>query len=346
MRKILILTEGFTNPHTAKTARNLLIYKPEEVVGLLDSAYTGENGCSLLETEGFSPVFSSVQDAPSADHLLIGIATPGGVLPENLRKHVTDAIKNRMNIISGLHHYLSEDPEFVALAKEYGVALKDLRKNNFNKVVNRKGINPASLRIQTVGNDCSLGKMVVSLNVTNYLLEKGLDAKFVATGQTGMLISDGGLPVDNIKGDYINGAAEHLVLENQHHDLLMIEGQGSLVHPRYSSVTLGLLHGAQPHALIMCYELGREFIHGVEGFRIPDMDVVIDIYLKMANIMFPCELIGFAINSRKKTVKEADIERGKMRERYGLPVCDVVRHGPEELGDAVIEFNNRFRSSL
>lgn len=346
MRKILILTEGFTNPHTAKTARNLIIYKPEEVVGLIDTENAGKNGCDLLETAGFTPIFSSVNDAPPADFLLIGIATPGGVLPDNLRKFVIDAIKKGMNIISGLHHYLSDDPEFNTLAMKYGVSLNDLRKNNFNKVANRKGINNKSLRIQTVGNDCSLGKMVVSLNLTNYLVDKGLDAAFVATGQTGMLISDGGLPIDNIKGDYINGAAENLVLDHQHHDILMIEGQGSLVHPRYSSVTLGLLHGAQPHGLIMCYELGREYIHGVDGFKIPDMDVVVELYLKMANIMHPCELIGFAMNSRKKTAKEADIERDRIRERYNLPVCDVVRHSPEELGEAVIEFNERFRSSL
>lgn len=340
-RKILLLTEGFTNPHTAKTARNLIIYKPEEVAGVIDSTNVGNNAGVLLETGGDYPIFPSVESAPEADHLLIGIATPGGLLPEGLRQPVITAIRRGMNIISGLHHYLSDDPEFSALANDYNVKLIDLRKNTFNRVANRTGIREDVLRVHTVGNDCSLGKMVVSLNVSNELIKLGYDSCFVATGQTGMLISGGGLPIDNIKGDYINGAAESLVLDNQNHDILMIEGQGSLVHPRYSSVTLGLLHGSQPHGLIMCYELGREYIHGVDGFKIPDMETVIDLYLKAANIMHSCEIIGFAINSRKSTKAEADYERDKMFDKYGLPVCDVVRHGAGELAEGIISFKDK-----
>lgn len=340
-RKILILTEGFTNPHTAKTARNLIIYNPEEVTGVIDTHSAGKNAGELLETGGYVPVFSSVEEAPESDYLLIGIATPGGILPDNLRPFIVTAIKKGMHVISGLHYYLSEDEELKSLALTTGSKLLDLRKNNFSRVTERKNIREDKSRILTVGNDCSLGKMVVSLNITNDLIKKGNDAVFVATGQTGILLAGKGLPIDNIKGDYINGAAEQLILDNQDHDIMMIEGQGSLVHPRYSSVTLGLLHGSQPQGIIMCYELGREFVHGVDGFRIPDMDTVIDLYLRSAAIMHPCELIGFAINSRKSTRDEADFERDRMKEKYGIAVCDVVRHGADELSEAVINFRKK-----
>jgi len=246
-----------------------------------------------------------------------------------------------MNVISGLHEFISNDQDMMKAAIENGVQLIDVRKNGEDVVVNRKGINEKCLRILTVGNDCSLGKMITSLEINITLTKRGYDSKFAATGQTGILIEENGIPIDAVVGDYINGAAEKLVLQNQHHDILNIEGQGSLVHPRYSSVTLGLLHGCIPHGLIMCYEMGREYIHGMDKIKIPPMEKVIEIYETMANVMFPSKVIGFAINGRNFSKEEVDREREIIKEKFGLSAaCDVIKHGADELADAVLKLRS------
>ncbi len=336
-RKIVILTQGFTNPHEGKTARNLIQYRPEEVVAVLDKYEAGKKSIELLGVGENIPVIASLSEAENADTLLIGVATPGGKIPIDYKSIIIEAISMGMNIISGLHQFLSDDIEIQNEAKLKNVKLIDVRKNIHREVANKKGINDNCLRIHTVGNDCSLGKMIVSMEINNELKRRGYDSKFAATGQTAIIIEGSGIPIDAVVGDYINGAAEKLVLDNQNHDFLMIEGQGSLVHPRYSSVTLGLLHGSMPHGLIMCYEMGREFIANMEGVKIPSMDKVLEFYERSANIMHPCKIIGFGINSRKFSKEDADKERDRIKEIYGLPACDVVKHGPGELTDAVVQ---------
>jgi uncharacterized NAD-dependent epimerase/dehydratase family protein len=188
-----------------------------------------------------------------------------------------------------------------------------------------------------VGHDCNVGKMVVSLEVSLALNKAGFDAKFVATGQTGIMIEGDGCAVDAVVVDFINGAAEKLVLANQHHQILLIEGQGSISHPRYSAVTLGLLHGCLPDGLILCYEMGRDVVSGMEEFRIPPLATLKQHYETMANLMHPCRVIGVAINGRRFSDAEVAAEREKIRREFGLPVCDVLRNGPEELVKAVLQ---------
>ncbi|MGE5682666.1 MAG: DUF1611 domain-containing protein [Bacillota bacterium] len=335
-RKIVILTEGLTNPHHGKTARNLIYYKPEEVAAVFDRTQAGKSSSDLLGV-GNIPVVGSFDGLGNINTLLIGVATPGGKIPANYKEIILEAIEKRLNIINGLHDFLSDDKDIKQKAEQYNVLLTDIRKNGEHDVVNRKDINENCLRIHTVGNDCSLGKMIVSLELNKALVKKGYDAKFVATGQTGILIEGDGIPMDAVVGDFINGSAEKLVLMNQHHEIINIEGQGSLVHPRYSSVTLGLLHGCIPHGLIMCYEMGREFIHGMNGIKIPPLKEVIRLYETMANLMHPCNVIGIAINSRRFTEAEAKQERERIKDTFGLPACDVIRDGADELAEAVIK---------
>src|SRR5690606_3090527 len=173
-------------------------------------------------------------------------APQGGKLPGPMRKAVLDAIGRGMTVESGLHDFLKDDPEFSAAAANSGAKIIDVRSNRERDVAKRIGIDERCLRIHTVGNDCCVGKMVVSLEVAESLKAKGRDAVFVATGQTGIMISGAGCPVDCVVADFINGAVEKLVLANQQHEIMVIEGQGSLSHPAYSAVTLGLLHGAMP----------------------------------------------------------------------------------------------------
>lgn len=344
-RKIVILSEGLTNPHHAKTARNLIYYKPEEVLAIFDRTQAGKNSGELLGV-GKVPVIRALNGLKEVDTLLIGVATPGGKLPGEYKEIILDAIRHKLNIINGLHEFLSDDPEIKSCAEKYNVKLIDIRRNNEHEVVGRKNINENCLRIHTVGNDCSLGKMIVSLELNRALISLGYDAKFAATGQTGILIEGDGIPMDAVVGDFINGAAERLVLKNQHHEILNIEGQGSLIHPRYSSVTLGLLHGCIPHGLIMCYEMGREYIHGMDKIKIPPLEKVIKIYEEMANLMHPCKVIGIAINSRHFSRSEAEKERERIKDKFGLPACDVIRDGADELVKAVTDLKKELSVPL
>ncbi len=339
-RKILLLTEGYSNPHQGKTARNLIYYSPQEVVAVFDRENTDKTSKELFGT-GDVKVVSSFEEVKTADTLVIGVATAGGKIPKSYRPIILEAISRGMNVITPTHEFLSDDPEIKTASVKNKVQLIDLRKNNEKEVAQRKGIREDCLRIQTVGNDCSLGKMIVSLEITNNLKKRKIDAKFVATGQTGILIEGDGIPIDAVVGDYINGAAEKLVLKNQHHDIIMIEGQGSLFHPRYSSVTLGLLHGSIPHGLIMCYEMGRKYVAGMEGIKLPSIEKAIEIYEQMASIMFPCKVIGIAINSRHFSKEEADKERERIKREFNLPACDVIRHGSDELADSIIEYQRK-----
>ena len=333
-RRIVILTEGFTEPHRGKTATSLIRYRADEVVALLDAEVAGRTSGELLGV-GSAPVIAKLADAPEADTLLLGIAPPGGKIPPSWRAILKEAIARNMNIVSGLHELLNEDAELVEAAATQGVQLIDVRSNQEKDIAERMGIRSDTYRLHTVGHDCTVGKMVTSIELTEGLKRRGRDAQFVATGQTGIMVSGAGCPVDRVIADFINGAAERLVLQNQDHELLLIEGQGSLVHPSYSAVTLGLLHGCLPHALIMCYEVGRTRVTGLEHVEIPPLSSIRQLYDAMANIHQACEFIGVSMNSRKVSAEEAEAERERVGAELGLPVCDVFRHGPDTLLDAV-----------
>ena len=342
-RKIIILTDGHTDSHTAKTAICVLRYKPEEVLAVLDSHSAGKTCQEVVGVGGQIPMVASLADAPDANTLLIGIAPAGGKIPQRWRPIILDAIARKLNVVSGLHDFINHDPEFSAAAKQHGVELVDVRANDENDCANREGIRDDCLRIHTIANDCSLGKMLVSVEIANGLKRAGLDAKFVATGQTGIMVEGDGCAVDRVIADFVNGAAERLVLANQHHDVLVIEGQGSLFHPRYSCVTLGLLHGSMPDGLIMCYEVGRETIGGMPDFPLAPLERVKEIYETSANIMHPCRVIGVAMNSSTCTEREAAAERQRVRRQLGLPVCDVIRDGPDELLEAVLQLKRTLK---
>lgn len=345
-RRILLLTEGYSNPHTAKTACSVIRYRPEECVAVLDSANRGGSTKALLGVGEDLPIIGSLEEAPSADTLLIGIAPPGGKIPAAWRPIILGAIERGMNIVSGLHDFISDDPDFAAAAARRKVTIHDVRKNNEKTIARRVGLNEKTLRIHTVGHDCSIGKMVTAIEVTNGLKRRGRDAKFIATGQTGIMVEGDGLPIDCIVADFVSGAAEKLVLQNQHHEILVVEGQGSLVHPSYSGVTLALLHGCSPHGLILCYEVGRTHVTGIEQMKIPPLAVIKQLNEMMANQMQPCEVIGIGINSRKLNDAQADDERKRVRDEFGLPACDVFRHGADELVEAVLALHKRRQAAM
>ncbi|MFO0906382.1 MAG: DUF1611 domain-containing protein [Pirellulales bacterium] len=339
-RRIVILTEGHTNPHTAKTASCMLRYKTSEIVALLDSSQRGKTTDELLGVGGNLPVVGSLSEAPGADTLLLGIAPTGGKIPAAWRPIILEALTRGMTIWSGLHDFVSNDPEFVQAAERHQAKIIDVRKNSEREIARRIGLRSDCLRIHTVGHDCSIGKMVASVELTQGLQRRGVDAKFIATGQTGIMVEGDGLPLDCVVADFVSGAAEKMVLQHQHHEVLVVEGQGSLIHPSYSGVTLSLLHGCAPQGLIFVYEIGRNVVTGVDHVPIPPIAPLLKMYELMANANYRCQILGIAMNSRRVSAAEAAAERTRVRSEFGLPVCDVIRDGSDELVDAILNFRD------
>jgi uncharacterized NAD-dependent epimerase/dehydratase family protein len=333
-RRTIILTEGHSDPHTAKTACSVIRYRSDEVVAVLDSTQCGNNTGEVLGV-GAAPFVSCIEEAGDANTLLIGIAPPGGRIPDAWRAIVLVAISRGMNVVSGLHDFLADDDEFAQAADDANVSLIDVRRNNEKTIARRVGLRDDCFRLLTMGHDCSVGKMVTSIEIADGLKKRGVSAKFVATGQTGIMVEGDGLPIDCITADFVSGAAEKLVLENQHHDVLCIEGQGSLVHPSYSAVTLGLLHGCFPHALVLCYEVLRDRVTGIPHMPVPPLAKIKELNEMMAGFERSCPTVAISMNSRRVDADEAEVERRRVEDEFGLPVCDVFRDGPEKLVDAV-----------
>ena len=343
-RKIVILTDGYSNPVTAKTAASVIRYREDEVVAVLDAAHVGKMAAEVLGVGARTPFIASLDDAADADTLLIGTAPKGGRIPPAWRPYVVQAIQRGMTIVSGLHDFLADDPELATVASDRGVQLVDLRRNDEGQVATGQPLGDDCLRIQTVGNDCCVGKMVVAIELAKALHERGSDAKFLATGQTGMMIAGEGVPIDCVVADFVSGAAERLVLRNKQHAMLLIEGQGSLAHPMYSAVTLGLLHGCQPQGLILCYEAGRRYCGGVDGRALVSLSALKVAYETAGRLLHPTQVIGVAMNGRTITSKQAEEEKLRVRQELGLPVCDVLRDGPDVLLKAIDDLRESISS--
>lgn len=335
-QQIIVLTDGYSTPFVAKTAISLLRYRTNDIVAVMDQAAVGQTSQELLGAGGNIPVVDSLSTVSEADALYVGIAPPGGKLPDEWRPMILEAIRRKLDVVSGLHDFLTDDAEYVAAAHESGALLIDVRRNRHKSTAKRLLFRSGNLRIHSVGHDCSVGKMVTTLELEAGLKKLGHDAKFLATGQTGIMISGEGVPIDCVVADFVNGAAEELVVQNEHHDILLIEGQGSISHPSFSAVTLGLLHGCAPDGLIFCYEAGREQVKGLDHVNIPPLADQMRAYEVLANLRHPCRIIGIAVNTRNLTADEADAELYRAEDTFSLPACDVYRTGADKLVQACI----------
>ena len=345
-RKSIILTTGVADPRRAKTAICVIRYRPDEVVAVLNAEAAGRSCQDVFGVGGDLPIVATLDEAlkcsdDKADSLLFGIAPPGGRLPEGWRPIILDAIARGLDVISGLHEFLCDDREFVEAAQKSGSRLFDVRRNDEHQVATGQDISEKCLRIHTVGNTSSCGKMVASMELTAGLKRRGVDAKFVATGQTGIMVEGDGCPIDCVVADFIAGAAERLVRENQHHEVIVVEGQGSLVHPRYSGLTLGLLHGLRPDGLVLCYQMGCETVLGMDDSRLPSLERVLEFNETAANFLHPCKVVGLAVNGRDFSDAEVKEECRSVERRFKLPACDVLRHGPDKLVEAVLELRRQ-----
>lgn len=338
-RRLVILTEGRLDLFTAKTAVSVIRYCKEEVIALIDRVNAGKDPESIIGIGKGIPIVHTIEDIlhlkPNA--LLIGIAPPGGMLPAEWRKHIADALRNGLHIISGLHCHLNEDREFHQLATEHHVKIWDIRKPSEDiPLGSGKAKNTKTLRILTVGSDCNIGKMVTSLEITNAARNRGINARFVATGQTGIMIDGSGIAVDHVISDFISGAAEKLVLDRAQYPLLSIEGQGTIVHPAYSGVTLGLLHGSAPQGLILCHQPARKTLRHFNDFSILPLSYLIDLYEKLAQPVFPCRVLGISLNCFGMADRDALQEIQKIERETKLPATDPIKFGVGKFMDSVL----------
>lgn len=335
MARFVILTEGRTNPSDAKTANNMIRYRGGEVAGLIDSTRAGKTAGEVLGIGGAIPIVASLSEI-DGDTLLIGIAPAGGGLPPEWRPTIRAAIERGMNIVSGLHILLGDDPEFAALAEARGVTIRDLRRVPDDIPVSSNRAKDARCRrVLTVGTDCNVGKMVTGLELARALERRGLRSRFIATGQTGILLAEHGIAVDRTISDFTAGAAEQLVLGNQDQDVIVIEGQGSITHPLYSGVTLSLLHGSAPDDLILCYDLGRDRIRHTEVPLLP-LRETIELYESLARVIHPAKVVGLSVNTCALSEPRARREVEESEAELGLPVTDVIRFGTVKLEEAVL----------
>ncbi|MEW5799436.1 MAG: DUF1611 domain-containing protein [Bacteroidota bacterium] len=342
MRKILALAEGRFSPLKSKTANGAIVYLPNQVVAVIDSTKVGKTAQDVLGYGGNIPVVASVEDGLKYQptDLLIGIAPTGGRLPDTWREWIKTAMRNKMNVLSGLHTILSDDEEFVRIAKENNVTITDWRKIPPEYEVVSKGNyrTRKAKTILTVGADCNIGKMTTMLQVHNEFLKRGLKSDFIGTGQTGIMISGKGIAVDAIISDYIAGSIEKCIDASaaDGFDYIFVEGQGALTHQGYSGVTLGLMHGTMPDAMIMCVQPTRTYDD--YGLPIPDLNRLINLHEEAINIFRPTKVVGIGINSIGLTDEQSKDEAKKLEDKTGLPAIDTFRFGGKKLADALIQY--------
>jgi len=334
-KKYLILAEGRSgDPHYGKTMRGVVRYGADPTVAIVDSERPGESH------EGI-PIVGTVEEgvAFGPTTALVGVATQGGRFPPAWRELLKQSVNAGLDVENGLHEYLEGDAELVELAERKGVELRDLRKppDGLN-VPTGANLEVGSRVVLTVGSDCAIGKMTVSLELDLEAKRRGLRSVFVPTGQTGIAIAGWGIAVDAVVSDFIAGAAEQLVVEGSERggEVLWVEGQGALLHPAYSGVTLGLIHGSAPHAFVLCHIAGTTEIEGFPGHSLRTLPELVELHERIALPARPAKVDAIALNTRHLDEDAARAAVAATEAETELPADDPVRFGAGRLLDALL----------
>jgi uncharacterized NAD-dependent epimerase/dehydratase family protein len=350
--RFLILADGDFGPMTSKTANSVIRYLPERTVGVLDRQQAGKTVQDVLGFGGGIPVVGSIRAGlalgPTA--VLVGIAPQGGRLPEEWRSWLGEALDAGCDLWSGLHTFLGDDPILATKARAAGRKIFDIRRPPPDLPIASgaaKSVEPYV--VLTVGTDCNVGKMTAQLQLIRGLNASGLRTRFVATGQTGIMIEGWGIAVDAVIADFVAGAAERLVLQGSSDaDVVLVEGQGSINHPGYSAVTLGLMHGSCPDAMILCHQSTREYIgdyRPAAWLRIPPLSEYIRLYETIASAVHPTKVIGISLNTYDMTDEAARRACEAATRETGLPATDPVRFDPAPLLNAVRQGRQEYLAS-
>jgi len=341
--RFLILADGSFGPMSSKTANACLRYTPERAVAVIDASQAGRTADDVLGFGGPVPVVATFDEglalAPTA--VLVGIAPAGGRLPDPWRVLLARAARAGLDVWSGLHTHLADDPMIADAARMGGARIVDLRRPPDDLVVASgrvRGI--AATVVLTVGSDCNIGKMTTQLQLRDAMRARGSRVAFAATGQTGILIEGRGIAVDAVVADFIAGAAERLVLEAAPDvDVVLVEGQGSNIHPSFSGVTYGLLHGSLPHAMVLCHQPSRRAIRREEWVPLPPLAELVRMHEAAAAPLRPAPVIAVALNTVDLDEQGARAAMAQAERETGLPVTDPVRFDPAPLVDAIERFH-------
>ncbi len=312
----------------AKTARGLAFWRPDWCVGQLRGS-----GCAT--TLGLPDLDAVEARARGANTMIVGVANAGGIMDEDTVRDVVAALDAGLNVASGLHERLVSHPQIVAAAQRNGRHLFDARNPPALAVGNGKP--RAGRRLLTVGTDCSVGKMYTTLAIERELRGRGLKADFRATGQTGIFIAGAGVPVDAVVADFISGSVEWISPARDDQGWDLIEGQGSLFHASFAGVSLGLLHGAQPDALVLCHEPGRAHMRGLAHYPLPDLRTCLEANLQAARLTSSDVIaVGVAVNTSRLSPDEAARACGEIEDQLGLPCQDPVTQGVARIADKLL----------
>ncbi|MCA8943568.1 MAG: DUF1611 domain-containing protein [Planctomycetes bacterium] len=313
----------------AKTATGVAHWRPDSCVGEF-----ALDGCGA--TTGLPRMTPTEAVAAGAKTLVVGVANAGGVIHPSWTRALHDALRAGLDLASGLHTHLASIPELRDEASRLGRTLHEVRVPPSDLDVGRGAPRPGR-RLLTVGTDCSVGKMFTALAIERELRERGVRADFRATGQTGIFIAGEGIPIDAVVADFISGAAERLAPANDPDHWDVIEGQGSLFHPAYAGVSLGLLHGSQAEALVMCHEPTRTEMRGAPGRGLPSVPECIEANERAARLTEPrARVVAVAINTRALPASEAETCIATLARTTGLPCVDPLRHGVGPIVDGLL----------
>ena len=312
----------------AKVAQGIKDWRPENVVGQLRLTGCGAD----LRIEDLT--LDQAQEA-GAKTLVIGVANRGGVISRTWKRVLIDALEKGFDLASGLHNLLNDEADLVEVAKANGRKLHDVRVPS-TKYPIANGEKRRGKRCLAVGTDCSVGKMYTALAMDEVMRARKIKSTFRATGQTGILITGNGVPLDAVVADFMAGSVEYLTPDNDDDHWDLIEGQGSLFHVSYSGVTMALIHGGQPDALILCHEPTREHMRGLPNYGLPDVKQLQHMALPIAQISNPtCKVSGISINTQHMAEIEAKAYLEQLEDRLGLPAIDPFRYGAESLVDTL-----------
>jgi uncharacterized NAD-dependent epimerase/dehydratase family protein len=339
MRRYAILAMHAFTSRQAKMAHGVIRYSRDTVVAVIDPDYAGQSVRDVLPyLESDAPIVATLAEAlryePTA--LLVGIAPAGGALPDDFRVAIVDALRARLEVVSGLHTMLADDEELAGLARTHDTRIWDLRLPPAAPLFSGAAWDVEARIVLTVGSDAAVGKMTASLELCAAARAQGVEGAFVPTGQIGIAIAGWGTAIDRVVSDFAAGAAEQLVLEGERRarDLLWVEGQGGITHPAFAPVTLALLYGAAPDALVLVHNVSRT---AIEGYDVPLLSyrALIRLYESLCAGVKPAPVIGIALNTRDCDPDTAAAEIARAREETGLPCDDVVRNGPAALYAAI-----------
>ena len=312
----------------AKVAQGIKDWRPENAVGQFRLA-----GCGT--TVGLNDL--TLQEAwdAGARTVVIGVANRGGIISQAWKDVLIEALEMGFDLASGLHNLLRDENDLVAAAHVAGQTLHDVRIPSVAYPI-ANGVKRTGKRCLAVGTDCSVGKMYTGLAMDAEMRKRGMKSTFRPTGQTGILITGGGVPLDAVVADFMAGAAEYLTPDNDADHWDHIEGQGSLFHASYSGVTLALIHGGQPDALILSHEPTRAHMRGLPDYDLPSLEALRDTALLMGRVVNPdCQVVGISVNTQHLSEAEANKCLAEIETRMGLPTVDPFRHGAGRLVDAL-----------